>query len=136
MMHQKILLVDDDPDDHLIFLDAIHELGLQIECSIATNGLEALAYLNNPSTAPSIIFLDLNMPVMNGFEFLQHIKEEKLFSKIPIVIFTTSDNVNDIKRSEELGAKAFFTKMPHQTMMRERLLKMLETDFYWETEAL
>ncbi len=72
------------------------------------------------------------MPVMNGFEFLQYIRKENMFSKIPIIIFTTSDNVKDKKRSAELGAKVFFTKTPDAKMLRERLHKILKTDYYLE----
>lgn len=91
MKNRMILLVDDDPDDQLIFKDALGELGEDVGCATASNGREALAYLQK-MPPPEVIFLDLNMPVMNGFDFLMHIKDNPLLRKIPIVIYTTSDH--------------------------------------------
>src|SRR4051795_4160534 len=62
MNHKKILLIDDDPDDQFIFMDATNELETGIECITANNGFEALALLNTVEPPPSLIFLDLNMP--------------------------------------------------------------------------
>ncbi len=65
-MHLKIMLVDDDPDDQCIFLDTLTEINSEIECVTADNGLEALSLLHEHKQPPSLVFLDLNMPLMNG----------------------------------------------------------------------
>jgi len=129
MKHTNILLVDDDADDQLIFIDALNEIAAGIECATANNGLEALEYLKEVVPKPTLIFLDLNMPFMNGFECLARIKKEDPLKEIPVVIFTTSDNPGDEKRTKELGAKIFFTKGPSFRLLKEKLLNILITDF-------
>ncbi len=105
----RILLIDDDLDDQLYFQDAVNEINPSITCEIANNGKDALRQIETPPP-PDFIFLDLNMPVMNGFECLSSLKKKERYQNIPVVIFTTSKNADDIKRTRELGASYFFTK--------------------------
>src|SRR5258706_9210858 len=129
MSHTKILLIDDDADDQFIFIDALNEIATGIECVTVNNGLEALDYLKTIVQNPSLIFLDLNMPIMNGFECLQRIKKENRFKAIPVIIFTTSNNPVDEKHTKELGAEIFFTKTPNFKLLKQKLLDILKTDF-------
>ena len=129
MKNKRILLVEDDLDDQLIFTDAIAELDVDLECVVANNGFEAFNQLNTMEAAPSIIFLDLNMPVMNGFEFLENMNNLNHLKDIPVVIFSTSSSPVDQKRSTELGAKMFFTKTPDFRFLKKKLQELLETDF-------
>ena len=129
MKNKRILLVEDDIDDQLIFTDAIAELDVDLECVVANNGFEAFNQLNTMKAAPSIIFLDLNMPVMNGFEFLENMNNLNHLKDIPVVIFSTSSSPVDQKRSTELGAKMFFTKTPDFRFLKKKLQELLETDF-------
>lgn len=129
MKHTNILLVDDDADDQLIFKDALNEIAAGIECATANNGLEALDYLKATVLKPTLIFLDLNMPFMNGFECLARIKKEDPLKEIPIVIFTTSDYPGDEQRTKELGAEIFLTKGPSFKLLKEKLLDILRADF-------
>jgi CheY-like chemotaxis protein len=129
MNYKKILLVDDDPDDQFIFTDAVDEMAMDIECVTASNGFEALHYLESAVQIPSLIFLDLNMPVMDGFDCLKLIKRNSRFKKIPVIIFTTSDNPSDKKRVEKLGADFFFTKTPDFKLLKEKLREIFETNF-------
>jgi len=129
MMHKKILLVDDDLDDQVFFLDALSEITKNVECITAVNGLEALSNLKVIKPSPSIIFLDLNMPLMNGFECLKKMKNDEQYKNIPVVIFTTSNNRADEIYAKELGAKLFFTKTPDFKLLKSKLLHILETDF-------
>ena len=126
-MNTKILLIDDDADDQFIFTDAVHEIAAGIECVTVNNGLEALNYLKTIDQKPSLIFLDLNMPIMNGFECLERIKNEDQFKEIPVIIFTTSNNSLDEKRTKKLGAHVFFTKTPNFKLLKEKLLNILKT---------
>jgi CheY-like chemotaxis protein len=129
MKHKRILLVDDDPDDQLIFEEALSEITSTIECIIADNGKDALEKMNTVTSVPSIFFVDLNMPSMDGFELLSHIKNEKKFNTIPVVILTTSNNPADEKRCFDLGAAIFLTKTSNFRSFMEILRKILETDF-------
>jgi CheY-like chemotaxis protein len=125
MIAGKILLIDDDDDDQLIFKDALKEIHFTSDCLIANNGLEALAVLANEDDNPAIIFLDLNMPLMNGVEFLIHIKKEKAFADIPVVIFSTSNNPADKAQMLRLGAKLFITKTSNFKLLIDKLAELL-----------
>lgn len=107
MKTKKILLIEDDVDDQVYFQDALREVDPGLNCIIAGNGKEALQKMETPPL-PDYIFLDLNMPIMNGFEYLSTIKRENRFKEIPIVIFTTSKNIHDIERTKNLGADLFY----------------------------
>ena len=128
-IHKKILLVDDDIDDQLFFVDAVKEIQPTLECDIASNGLEALDHLDKVPPPPSIIFLDLNMPIMNGFECLAKLKAIKQYKEIPVVIFTTSNQPVDVERTISMGAKLFLTKPPDFEVLKDKLHDILKTDF-------
>lgn len=122
----KVLMVDDDSDDQLLFKDAIREIAPTICCDVANNGIEALDHLENISPPPSIIFLDLNMPLMDGFECLATLKTMAGFSEIPVIIFTTSNHEKDIKRSLSMGAYQFITKPTDYNLLKIKLKEILE----------
>ncbi len=124
----KILLVDDDKDDQVFFLDALTELNPEIDCGIANNGLEAMDHLNRIPPPPSIIFLDLNMPYMNGFECLSAIKLDQKYKDIPVVIITTSNSALDREKSIEMGANTFMTKPSDFFKLKENIRKVLENN--------
>lgn len=106
-----ILLVDDDADDQLFFLEAISAIDKSMHCDVACNGLEAIKWLNRaPSEHPSVIFLDLNMPKMNGYECLEQIKSKDATKEIPVIIFTTTSNPKEAERIKNMGARNFLTK--------------------------
>ena len=125
--HNKILLVDDDTDDQLFFVDAINELEPHLECEIANNGSEALDHLQKIPPPPSLIFLDLNMPKMNGFECLAELKNKEAYKEIPVIIFTTSNNPADKARSISMGAHMFLTKPPDFNALKIKLQGILQT---------
>lgn len=127
--NKKILLVDDDADDQLFFVDAIKELEPDLKCGIANNGLEAFDHLKKDPPPPSIIFLDLNMPFMNGFECLIKLKNSLEYKEIPVIIFTTSNHPQDVSRTMELGANMFFTKPPDFNTLKEKLQGILKMNF-------
>ena len=81
--YKKLLLVDDDIEDQEIFLSVIEKVSPSIECQTAINGAEALQLLLSKKVHPDVIFLDLNMPLMNGKQFLTEIKSTKDSGKFP-----------------------------------------------------
>lgn len=111
----QILLVEDDPDDQEIFLETLNRISSNLKCMTANHGKEALNILMNPFPQPSIIFLDLNMPVMNGFEFLIELQQFKELKKIPIIIYSTAKDDYDIKNSEKFGVKKILRKPSNLT---------------------
>jgi CheY-like chemotaxis protein len=125
-MSTRILLIDDDADDQLIFREIVEEISPDIECIAALDGQQGLDKLAGPDPAPAMIFLDLNMPCISGWECLDRIKKDPKTSHIPVLIMTTSDNYADKKRALELGARAFLTKTADLTALRQLIRKMLK----------
>lgn len=106
-----ILLVDDDEDDRKIFIQATKELDNSITCFSASDGLEALAYLRDDrNDVPDYIFLDLRMPGFSGEECLIEIKQEPRTANVPVIVYTTSRDVQESVRLKKLGAAHFVSK--------------------------
>jgi CheY-like chemotaxis protein len=108
---KSILLVEDDNVDVMTVKRSLKDLKIDNQLVCATNGEEALEYLqNNDNNKPYIILLDLNMPKMNGIEFLQIIKADENLKKIPVVILTTSSQYQDINRCFRLSVAGYIVK--------------------------
>jgi CheY-like chemotaxis protein len=108
---KPILLVEDDLVDAMTFKRALGDLEIRNQVIHSLNGEEALEYLRNDDNAqPCFVFLDLNMPRMNGIEFLKIVKADDKLKKIPIVVLTTSDNEKDIIESFELSVAGYMIK--------------------------
>ena len=105
-----ILAVDDDPDDRALFKEAVAEIDSAIRCVLAQDGFEALEFLNTTTLLPDFIFLDLNMPRMNGKECLIKIKEIKKIASIPVIMHSTSKSTKDESEFLNLGASLFLEK--------------------------
>lgn len=105
------LLADDDGDDKTLFCEALAEIDPGIVCHTAGDGKEALAILSEKQTRkPSIIFLDVNMPVMDGWQCLGRLKENSDLKDIPVIMYSTSSYQRDIDQALDGGAFCFFTK--------------------------
>jgi CheY-like chemotaxis protein len=126
-MNSRILLIDDDDDDQFIFLAALEDVAPASLCHISNNALEAFQYLHASAETPDMLFLDLNMPLMNGFEFLLVLKSDPRFSRVPVIIFSTSDNPEDQDRAKELGAVQFITKTADIQLLKEDLWHLFNT---------
>lgn len=129
---RKILLIDDDHDDCYLFTDAIKTAFPFIELTCINNVLDIFSYLQ--IKAPDIIFLDLNMPFKNGFEFLSELKSLSQFSHIPVIIFSSSNYNKDIKLAYEKGAALYFTKPTSFDELAEALLLIIQKD--WDKPAV
>ena len=105
----RILLVEDDIDDQYFFREALSLLSPALSCQIAENGVEALKLLKELPRF-DIIFMDINMPKMNGIECLQVLKSNDSYKNIPVVILSTSSDQAYIDRCKILGATYYFTK--------------------------
>jgi CheY-like chemotaxis protein len=112
-MHESepILLVEDDTVDAMTVKRALNDLKAMNPVVHLTNGEEALTYLRDTSNPkPCIILLDINMPMMNGIEFLKVAKKDSLLQKIPVVILTTSTNDQDVLQSFHLSVAGYMIK--------------------------
>ena len=109
--NDPILIVEDDMVDAMTVKKALKDLKVSNDIIHTTNGEEALDYLNNPANPrPCIILLDINMPKMNGIEFLRQAKSREDFGLIPVVMLTTSTNDRDMVESFNLNVASYIVK--------------------------
>jgi CheY-like chemotaxis protein len=122
MKYRHILLIDDDEDDQEIFTTALEEVSKSITLTALGNAPEALRKLLTGAPLPDLIFLDLNMPLMNGEQFLAEIKRNVQLQSIPVIILSTSSNLATVELTKKLGAIDFVTK-PDRFDELTRILK-------------
>jgi CheY-like chemotaxis protein len=103
-------IVDDDADDQELFSEAVSEVDRNIECISAYSCEDAIDWLRNRKISPDMIFLDLNMPRVNGKQCLLELKQIEGVRNIPVIIYTTSSEKRDIEETARLGAAHFLTK--------------------------
>lgn len=108
-------MIDDDAGDTLMAKETIEELNASARMHITHDGFDAMAFLQNQppyetAPRPDLILLDLNMPRMDGHEFLTWIKQQHELKTIPVVIFTTSNSMQDIEKCYDNYANCYVTK--------------------------
>jgi DNA-binding response OmpR family regulator len=121
MLTNKILLIDDDPEEFDIFCETVAKVDKSIDCVQAFNCKDGFQKLDDSQGLPRYIFLDLNMPPSHGKYCLERIKNHPLYSSIPVFIYTTSNREVDIEETKKLGAQLFFTK-PHNFQELKKLV--------------
>lgn len=104
-----LLCVDDDPDDVDVFCDAVKEVDMTVRCVAACCGQQALEILQS-GLLPDYIFLDINMPKMNGMETLKRIKKDDRLRNVPVVMYSTTMNPREITAYKREGADYFLIK--------------------------
>jgi CheY-like chemotaxis protein len=125
MNNRHFLLIDDDCEDTDLFIEAVHSLDATVSCLNAEHGEDAFGKLGNGlEQMPDLIFLDLNMPVMNGWQFLEKLKQDDEWKKIPVIIYSTSSGRANLKHALDAGALCFFTK-PDEFQRLKKILKII-----------
>ena len=110
-MRKNIILAEDDEDDQMFFKEALHEISSEIDLHINDNGEELMSTLTKEcSLIPDIIFLDLNMPLKDGFTCLKEIRVNDKFKDCSVIILTTSNNPEHIELAYQFGADLFVSK--------------------------
>jgi CheY-like chemotaxis protein len=104
-----ILYVDDDKDDQEIFQEVISLINPEVICLFANDGVEALTLLNG-SISPRMVFLDVNMPVMNGIQVLRQLKQNLAHKDLSVIMYSTSKTVHTVTECLALGAEGFVEK--------------------------
>lgn len=131
---RPILLVEDDEVDVLTVKRALRDLKVDNELVLAGNGEEAIALLRDSERPrPALILLDLNMPRMNGFEFLRAARENDLIEGIPVVVLTTSRQDQDIFEGFKLNVAGYMVK---PVDYRKFVEMMQAIDLYWTLSEL
>ena len=127
--NKPILLVEDDQVDVMTVTRALKEIHVTNPVVSRENGEEAIAYLRDPdSEKPCLILLDLNMPIMNGIEFLQVVKNDDELKRTPVVVLTTSEEQQDKVNSFDLGVAGYMAK---PVDYRQFVEVMRSIDAYW-----
>jgi CheY-like chemotaxis protein len=125
---KSILLLEDDIVDVMTIKRAIKQLDISNELIVKENGEEGLDYLNQCTELPGLIFLDLNMPKMNGIEFLGAIKPNKKWAQIPIVVLTTSKNEHDELAAFSKGVSGYMIKPVDYAQFKDMIEIIIK---YW-----
>ncbi|GAB3517950.1 response regulator [Emticicia fontis] len=125
----KVLLAEDDEDDQFFFSDALSELPFPTELTIVSNGKAAVEKLHEAVSKPDIIFLDLNMPKMNGKECLKQIRTNKSYKSIPCIILSTSSAHAEIEETYYAGANLYVLKPNEGSNLLKLVNKVLKQDW-------
>ena len=135
--HMDVLLVEDGPGDVRFTQEAFREANGAINLHVATDGVEAMAFLKREGAhvhapRPDLILLDLNLPNMDGREVLVHIKADAELKTIPTIILTISDSEADVLKSYQLRANCYLSK-PVESAAFERLVQSIND--FWLTRV-
>ena len=133
----EVLLVEDSPGDVRLTKEAFRSANPSIHLHVATDGVDAMAFLKHQgahihAARPDLILLDLNLPKMDGREVLAQIKEDDTLKTIPTVVLTTSDAEADISKSYQLQANCYLNK-PVELDAFEALVKSIND--FWLTKC-
>ena len=126
--YTTLFYVDDDEDDRLFFQEVTEQIGESI--SLFELGDQMLSQLENPPPNPSVIFLDLNMPIKDGFEVLQEIKGTLNLHDVPVIVLSTAGNPETIEKCFNLGASLYIKKTMSIADLKKSLEYVLSID--WE----
>jgi CheY-like chemotaxis protein len=124
-METTCLIIDDDLDDQEVFLMCLEKMNAGVTCLTANSGVEALAMLSsNEDYTPHYIFLDVNMPKMNGIECLRKIRAIERLNQSRIFMYSTTSEKNVVKESKALGADDFIIKPAKILALKEKLAEI------------
>jgi len=127
-----ILLIEDDEIERMKFKRVCSKNNFEHTIVEASNGEIALSILNGDKL-PDFILLDLNMPKMDGIEFLKNLKSNPALKFIPIIVLSTSNNYNDVKHCYEIGASGYIIKPLHFEDYKQKIISLIK---YWESNEL
>jgi len=131
MKRLNLLLVDDDEDDRMFFEEALSEISPESTILLKKDGKETLSYLLRPDTiAPDILFLDLNMPFIDGVKCLEEIRRTKTLNGVFVVINTTTASKREIDNTFEKGANLFLIKPNSFDELKKSISAIIQLDFH------
>lgn len=120
------LYIDDDAEDTEIFHEAIVSVDPEVVFYTASDGQEGFTVLEQITVIPDFIFLDVNMPRMNGKEFLEKIKKKVTFRSIPVIMYSTTSHEEEIVAFRTLGAYDFIRKPDSFEILKETLRTLID----------
>ena len=131
-LYKRLLIIDDDIEDQEIFMEALKEVDKTVLCYTAISGEDAFRQMETDVVMlPDLIFLDLNMPKLNGKQVLKEIKKSRSLSDIPVIMYSTSFAPRDIEEVKESGAAHYLLKPSRFDDLCQALTQVLSTN--WES---
>lgn len=127
LLSKNIYLSDDDPDDIEIFQVALDEICTNCSLTVSYDGCELLQQLTTESNHPDVIFLDINMPKMSGFEALKNIRKNGFTT--PVVMYSTSFNERHIENAHNLGANLYLVKPSDYLALKKFISNILSINW-------
>jgi CheY-like chemotaxis protein len=128
--YKRLLIIDDDVEDQEIFMEALKEVDVSVICYSATSGEDAFRKLETDLLIlPDLIFLDLNMPKLNGKEVLAELKKSRSLYSIPVIMYSTSLGPHDIEEIRNLGAAHYLLKTANFDDLCAVLKDILSTEW-------
>jgi CheY-like chemotaxis protein len=121
-----VILVDDDDDEHQFFREIFATLEKPVDFHSLYNGKELINHFSENKVIPDLLFMDINMPMINGFAALKHIKSLEQLQLFPVVIYSTSENPEDIKNAYALGADLYCIKIASMRTLSNRIKLILQ----------
>lgn len=106
----QVLLIEDNPGDINLVREALAQIEMQIDLIVSRNGTEAISFLNSAIQKPNLIILDLFLPMYNGFHILEKLKADESSRNIPVVVFSSSGELENREMAMKLGAAIYTTK--------------------------
>ncbi|HLV14904.1 MAG TPA: response regulator [Xanthomarina sp.] len=133
----NIALADDDEDDRILFGEALEGLDIRTKLSLFNHGQELMDYLNLPNVIlPSLVFLDLNMPIKNGQQCLLEIRSNPKLKDLCVAIYSTSSSEKDIEDTFSNGANIYVNKPNSFSKLREVVEKVLQLNWQYHNSNL
>ena len=123
----RILLVDDSDDDIFLVREAFRESGVAHRIDAISDGEKALDFLrDNVDNRPDVVLLDINMPRFSGFDVLEWVQSDPELREIPVVMLTTSEQPEDVRRATEGGAREYYRKPVEYRQLRDLACRVME----------
>lgn len=133
----NIALADDDDDDRTLFKEAMNEIKIKTKLSLFNDGKELMDYLILPNVIlPEIVFLDLNMPIKNGMQCLNEIRNHPRLKDLLVAIYSTSSSEADIEETFVNGANIYINKPNSFGALKQAIEKVLQLNWQYHTSAL
>jgi CheY-like chemotaxis protein len=130
ILFKKLFIIDDDGEDQEIFMEALKEVDPEIVCYSASSGDDAMRKLKEEMLFyPDLIFLDMNMPKLNGKQVLKELKDVSALRRIPVIMYSTSFAPRDIEEIEKLGAVHHLLKPARFDELCDALVRVLSVDW-------
>jgi CheY-like chemotaxis protein len=127
VMIRNLFVVDDDSDDVDLFEMALAEIGRPLNFTHARDGFDLMKILEQ-KPLPEVIFLDINMPGMNGWDTLRELRNDERYKKIPVVMYSTSSVKKEGQRALDAGALCFYQKPSRFSLLRDFLTALMNVD--------